>query len=57
MLMIDEELRKLNDLTIEQIHELYYNVKDILVYNRNHLATFTNAQPYQNLIRELQNGI
>jgi hypothetical protein len=57
MLMIDEELRKLNDLTIEQIHELYYNVKDILIYNRNHLATFINAHPYQNLIRDLQNGI
>lgn len=57
MLMIEQELKKLNDLTIEQLHELYYNVKDILVYNRNHLATFTNAQPYQNLIRELQNGI
>ena len=57
MTMIEQELKKLNDLTLEQIHELYYNVKDILIYNRNHLTTFVNAQPYQNLIRELQNGI
>jgi hypothetical protein len=57
MAMIEQELKKLNDLTIEQIHELYYNVKDILVYNRNHLTTFIDAHPYQNLIRDLQNGI
>jgi len=57
MAMIEQELKKLNDLTLEQVHELYYNVKDILVYNRNHLTTFIDAHPYQNLIRDLQNGI
>jgi hypothetical protein len=57
MAMIEIELKKLNDLTIEQMHKLYYNMKDILIYNRNHLTTFINAQPYKNLIRDLENGI
>jgi hypothetical protein len=57
MALIEHELKKLNDLTLEQIHELYFSVKDILIHNRNHLTTFINAQPYQNLIRDLQHGI
>ena len=57
MTMIEKEIKKLNDLSVEELHDLYYNLIDRVIYNRKHLATFINLNPYENLIRELQNGI
>jgi len=57
MSMIEQEIKKLNDLPIEKLHDLYYNLKDVLIYNRQHLTTFINQNPYENLMRDLQNGI
>jgi hypothetical protein len=34
---IEIELAKLKNKSIQEIHDWYYSIKDILVYNRNHL--------------------
>lgn len=38
---IYEEIMRLNALPIEEIHNWYYSIMDILKYNREHLLTFT----------------
>jgi hypothetical protein len=54
MLMLEKELIKLNNRSLEEIHDLYYSLTDILIYNQKHLASFEQHNPYQNLINSLR---
>jgi hypothetical protein len=50
-LMIEKEIVKLNALSIEEIHNWYYSIVDILLYNQRHLKTFTDYDPYEELYK------
>lgn len=47
MQMIQKEILKLNALSHRELHELYYSMKDILIYNRDHFASFKDTNPYK----------
>ena len=47
MQMIQKEILKLNALSHKELHELYYSMKDILIYNRDHFASFKDTNPYK----------
>lgn len=40
MTKIYEEIKRLNSLSIDELHNWYYGIKDILIYNRNHALSF-----------------
>jgi hypothetical protein len=42
ILAISEEIQRLDTLSIEEIHNWYYSIKDILIYNRNHFFSFAD---------------
>lgn len=50
--MIEEEIRKLSNKSLQEIHDWYYSITEILLYNQNHLMSFENYDPYE----ELYNG-
>lgn len=47
MQMIQKEILKLNALSHKELHDLYYSMKDILIYNRDHFASFKDTNPYK----------
>jgi hypothetical protein len=47
MQMIQKEILKLNALSQKELHKLYYSMKDILIYNRDHFETFKDTNPYK----------
>jgi hypothetical protein len=54
LLMLEQELVKFVNRPIQEIHDWYYSIIDILLYNQKHLATFKNFNPYGNFIKDIQ---
>jgi hypothetical protein len=54
ILMLEQELVKFVNRPIQEIHDWYYSITDILLYNQQHLATFKNFNPYGNFIKDIQ---
>jgi hypothetical protein len=47
MQMIQKEILKLNALSLTELHNLYYSMTDILIYNRDHFESFKDTNPYK----------
>jgi hypothetical protein len=43
--MIYKEIEKISKMSKEQVHNWYWSMKDILVYNHNHLLTIYKQEP------------
>ena len=51
---IEKEIEKLNNLPIEELHDWYYSIKDILLYNQEHLKTFGTINPFDIVFDEIK---
>jgi hypothetical protein len=51
MQLLEVELQKLANMSIEQIHQLYNSLTDILIHNQEHLKTFKDTDPYRDIIK------
>jgi hypothetical protein len=47
MQMIESEILKLNALSQQELHNLYYSMTDILIHNRTHFESFKDTNPYK----------
>jgi hypothetical protein len=54
MTKIEQEIKKLAGLTKQQLHDLYYSMQDILIHNQEHLTTFIDHNPYQQVFDNLK---
>ena len=52
--MIENEIRKLNEKSIEEIHEWYYSITDILLHNQQQLKTFSTMNPFENAFNDIK---
>ena len=52
--MVCNEIKKLSELNIDEINELFLKCKDVCIYNRNHLLSFTKYDVYENSIEKLK---
>lgn len=64
MKKIEEQIVKLNNMPVQELHDWYYSITDILLYNQNHLNTIAHIHPYEETYNEIiklykkeQNGI
>jgi hypothetical protein len=46
MQLIEKEIERLNNLSMQELHNLYYDMVDLVVHNQTHLLTFANINPY-----------
>lgn len=46
MKLIENEIVRLNNMDIKDLHDLYYSLTDVLIHNRNHLSTYKNYNPF-----------
>ncbi len=51
---IEKEIEKLANKSIEEIHEWYYSIKDILIYNQNHMYSFTDYECYEEIFEQIK---
>jgi hypothetical protein len=51
MQLLEIELQKLANMSIEELHQLYYSMTDILIHNQGHLKTFKDTDPYRDIIK------
>jgi hypothetical protein len=52
--MIEKEIVKLNNMSLEELHNWYYSMTDILLYNQEHLKTFANINPFASVFDEIK---
>ena len=50
---IEKEIQKLKNKSIQEIHEWYYSIKDILLYNQNHLYTFETYECFETIFEQI----
>jgi hypothetical protein len=53
-ILIEKEIEKLNNLSIEEIHNWYYSIKDILIYNKTHLYTFEKYECFEQIFEKIK---
>lgn len=55
MNIIENEIKRLNSLSMDELHELFYQMQDILIYNQQHYLTFTDMNPFEQNFEEIIN--
>ena len=51
---IEIEIAKLQNKTIEEIHQWYYSIVDILIYNKKHLYTFEKYECFDEIFEKIK---
>lgn len=54
MAKIEKEIEKLQNKSIEEIHNWYYSIKDILIYNQQHLYTFEKYECFEEIFEKIK---
>lgn len=52
---IYSEIERLNNLSIQEIHDWYYSITEVLLHNQKRLLDFSTMNPYQETIDYLKN--
>ena len=52
--MIEKEIEKLDNMTLEELNNWYYSMTDILLFNQEHLKTFANINPFECVFTEIK---
>ena len=50
---IEIEIEKLKNKSIEEIHNWYYSIKDILIHNQKHLYSFENYECFEEIFEKI----
>jgi hypothetical protein len=51
---IEIEIEKLKNKSIEEIHQWYYSIKDILIHNQKHLYSFENYECFDEILGKIK---
>ena len=54
MTKIEEEIKKLKNKSIEEIHNWYYSIIDILIYNKKHLYSFETYECFEEIFANIK---
>lgn len=54
MLLLEKELLKLKNMPIEELHNWYYSITDILLYNQKHLYTFESYECFDEIFQQIK---
>lgn len=54
MQKIEIEIEKLKNKSIEEIHDWYYSIKDILIHNQKHMYSFENYECFEEIFEKIK---
>jgi hypothetical protein len=52
--LIESEISRLSALSLSEIHDIYYQLKDVLIYNQTHAKTFGNYNPFEKTFNDIR---
>jgi len=52
--LIESEVVRLSALSLSEIHDIYYQLKDVLVHNQNHARTFGDYNPFEKTFNDIR---
>jgi hypothetical protein len=52
--LIESEISRLSALSLSEIHDIYYQLKDVLIYNQNHAKTFGEYNPFEKTFNDIR---
>lgn len=52
--MIEAEIQRLSALSLSEIHDIYYQLSDVLIYNQNHARTFGRYNPFSKTFNDIR---
>jgi hypothetical protein len=55
--LIEKEILKFTAMNMEELHNWYYSLTDILLHNQRHFLTFKEFNPLEDFFARYQNGI
>jgi hypothetical protein len=54
ILLLEKELLKLKNIPIEELHNWYYSIIDILLYNQKHIYSFENYECFDEIFEKIK---
>jgi hypothetical protein len=54
VLLLEKELLKLKNMSIEELHNWYYSITDILLYNQKHIYSFENYECFDEIFGKIK---
>ena len=54
--LIEKEIKRFSEMSKEELHDWYYSLVDILIYNQKHFLTFNSYNPLHDFLTRLSNG-
>jgi hypothetical protein len=55
--LIEKEIARFASMSMQELHEWYYSLTDILIHNQQHFLTFDKFNPLEDFFARYQNGI
>lgn len=52
--LIEEEISRLSALSLSEIHDIYYQLREVLIYNQNHAKTFGDYNPFEKTFNDIR---
>lgn len=52
--MIESEISRLSALSLSEIHDIYYQLTDVLIHNQNHAKTFGKYNPFNKTFNDIR---
>lgn len=53
--MVCDEILRLSQMSMDEINDLLFELKNICIYNRNHLLSFTKYDVFENSLQKIKN--
>jgi hypothetical protein len=52
--LIESEISRLSSMTLSEIHDIYYQLREILIHNQNHAKTFGKYNPFEKTFNDIR---
>jgi hypothetical protein len=52
--LIESEIARLSELSLSEIHDIYYQLREVLIYNQNHAKTFGEYNPFEKTFNDIR---
>ena len=55
--MIEKEILKFSKMSMQELHDWYYSLTDILIYNQQKFLSMTDFNPIEDFVNRYKDGI
>ena len=55
--MIEKEILKFAKMSMQELHDWYYSLTDILIYNQQKFLSMTDFNPIEDFVNRYKDGI